>query len=48
MIYMGSVYSKEASKLKVPYITAKNGMIGLCKTVAVGADRKLTHLERVC
>ncbi len=34
IIYMGSVHSKEASKLKAPYITAKHGLIGLCKLVA--------------
>ncbi|HVR54684.1 MAG TPA: 3-hydroxybutyrate dehydrogenase [Pseudorhodoferax sp.] len=32
--YMGSVHSKEASLLKAPYVTAKHGLIGLCKTVA--------------
>lgn len=34
IIYMGSVHSKEASKLKGPYVTAKHGLIGLCKVVA--------------
>jgi len=34
IIYMGSVHSKEASKLKAPYVTAKHGLIGLCKVVA--------------
>ena len=34
IIYMGSVHSKEASPLKSPYVTAKHGLIGLCKTVA--------------
>lgn len=34
VIYMGSVHSKEASKLKAPYVTAKHGMIGLAKVVA--------------
>ena len=34
VVYMGSVHSKEASKLKAPYVTAKHGLIGLCKTVA--------------
>ncbi|HZE91678.1 MAG TPA: SDR family NAD(P)-dependent oxidoreductase, partial [Rhizobacter sp.] len=29
VIYMGSVHSKEASKLKAPYVTAKHGLIGL-------------------
>jgi 3-hydroxybutyrate dehydrogenase len=34
IIYMGSVHSKEASLLKSAYITAKHGLIGLCKSVA--------------
>lgn len=34
IIYTGSVHSKEASKLKAPYVTAKHGLIGLCKVVA--------------
>src|SRR6478609_12029265 len=34
VIYMGSVHSKEASKLKAPYVTAKHGLEGLCRVVA--------------
>jgi len=34
VIYMGSAHSKEASPLKAPYVTAKHGLLGLCKTVA--------------
>ena len=34
IVYMGSVHSKEASKLKAPYVTAKHGLVGLCKLVA--------------
>ena len=34
VIYMGSVHSKEASKLKAPYVTAKHGLVGLAKVVA--------------
>ena len=34
IIYMGSAHSKEASPLKAPYVTAKHGLLGLCKTVA--------------
>ncbi|KQN79971.1 3-hydroxybutyrate dehydrogenase [Sphingomonas sp. Leaf62] len=34
IIYMGSVHSKEASKLKGPYVTAKHGLVGLAKVVA--------------
>jgi len=39
IIYVGSVHSKEASKLKAPYVAAKHGLIGLAKVVAKeGAD----------
>lgn len=42
IIYMGSVHSKEASKLKAPYVTAKHGLIGLCEVVAKeGAEHKV-------
>lgn len=42
IIYMGSVHSKEASKLKAPYVTAKHGLLGLCKVVAKeGAAHKV-------
>jgi 3-hydroxybutyrate dehydrogenase len=34
IIYMGSVHSKEASVLKSAYVTAKHGLMGLCKTVS--------------
>ncbi|MBR0682477.1 3-hydroxybutyrate dehydrogenase [Roseomonas eburnea] len=34
IVYTGSVHSKEASKLKAPYVTAKHGLLGLCKVVA--------------
>ncbi|HCR97820.1 MULTISPECIES: 3-hydroxybutyrate dehydrogenase [Halomonas] len=43
VIYMGSVHSKEASKLKAPYVTAKHGMIGLSKVLAKeGAEYNVT------
>jgi 3-hydroxybutyrate dehydrogenase len=42
IIYMGSVHSKEASVFKAPYVTAKHGLLGLCKTVAKeGAPHKV-------
>jgi 3-hydroxybutyrate dehydrogenase len=34
VIYMGSVHSKLASLLKAPYVTAKHGLLGLCRVVA--------------
>ena len=34
IVYMGSVHSKLASPLKAPYVAAKHGILGLCRTVA--------------
>ena len=34
IIYMGSVHSKEASKLKSAYVAAKHALVGLAKVVA--------------
>ncbi|WP_404366424.1 3-hydroxybutyrate dehydrogenase [Marinobacter sp.] len=34
MIFMGSVHSMEASPLKSPYVAAKHGLLGLCRSVA--------------
>lgn len=34
IIYIGSAHSKEASKLKAPYVAAKHGLLGLAKVVA--------------
>jgi 3-hydroxybutyrate dehydrogenase len=34
IIYTGSVHSKLASVLKAPYVTAKHGLLGLCRAVA--------------
>lgn len=34
VIYMGSVHSHEASKLKSAYVTAKHGLLGLAKVLA--------------
>jgi len=34
IIYMGSVHSKEASKLKAPYVSAKHALVGLARVVA--------------
>jgi 3-hydroxybutyrate dehydrogenase len=42
VIYTGSVHSKEASKLKAPYVTAKHGLLGLCEVLAKeGAERNV-------
>ena len=43
VVFMGSVHSKEASKLKAPYVTAKHGLIGLSKVLAKeGAEFNVT------
>lgn len=43
VVYMGSVHSKEASRLKAPYVTAKHGLVGLAKVLAKeGAEHNVT------
>lgn len=34
VIYMGSVHSHDASLYKAPYVTAKHGLLGLCRVLA--------------
>ncbi len=42
VIYMGSVHSHEASKLKSAYVAAKHGLLGLARTLAKeGAPHKV-------
>lgn len=42
IIYMGSIHSHEASKLKAAYTTAKHGLLGLARVVAKeGAERNV-------
>jgi 3-hydroxybutyrate dehydrogenase len=48
IIYMGSVHSKEASLLKAPYVTAKHGLIGLCKVVAKEGARHGVRANVIC
>lgn len=48
VIYMGSVHSKEASMLKAPYVTAKHGLIGLCKTVAKEGGKHNVRANVIC
>ena len=48
IIYMGSVHSKEASVLKAPYVTAKHGLIGLCKVVAKEGAKYNVRANVVC
>lgn len=48
IIYMGSVHSKEASLLKAPYVTAKHGLIGLCKVVAKEGAKYGVRANVIC
>jgi 3-hydroxybutyrate dehydrogenase len=48
IVYMGSVHSKEASPLKAPYVTAKHGLIGLCKVVAKEGAQYNVRANVVC
>lgn len=48
IIYMGSVHSKEASMLKAPYVTAKHGLVGLCKVVAKEGAKHNVRANIIC
>jgi 3-hydroxybutyrate dehydrogenase len=48
VIYMGSVHSKEASKLKAPYVTAKHGLLGLARVVAKEGAQHGVHANVIC
>jgi len=48
VIYMGSVHSKEASKLKAPYVTAKHGLLGLARVVAKEGAQHGVRANVVC
>ncbi len=48
VIYMGSVHSKEASPLKAPYVTAKHGLLGLCKVVAIEGAKYGVRSNIIC
>ncbi|HAT6976996.1 TPA: 3-hydroxybutyrate dehydrogenase [Legionella pneumophila] len=48
IIYMGSVHSKEASVLKAPYVTAKHGLLGLCKVVAKEGGTHKVRANVIC
>ena len=48
ILYMGSVHSKEASRLKAPYVTAKHGLLGLARTVAKEGARHGVRANVIC
>jgi 3-hydroxybutyrate dehydrogenase len=48
IIYMGSVHSKVASILKAPYVTAKHGILGLCRAVAMEGAQHQVRANVIC
>jgi 3-hydroxybutyrate dehydrogenase len=48
IIYMGSVHSHEASKLKAAYVTAKHGLLGLARVVAKEGGAHGVRANVVC
>jgi len=48
IIFMGSVHSKEASKLKSAYVTAKHGLLGLSRVIAKEGGPKGVRTNVVC
>ncbi|EFC36615.1 predicted protein [Naegleria gruberi] len=48
IIYIGSVHSKLASPLKAPYVSAKHGVLGLCRAVAKEGAKKGVSANVIC
>lgn len=48
IIFMGSVHSKWASKLKAPYVTAKHGLLGLCRVIAKEGAEHNVRCNVIC
>jgi len=48
IIYMGSVHSHEASRLKAAYVAAKHGILGLARVVAKEGGPKGVRANVVC
>lgn len=48
VIYMGSVHSHQASKLKSAYVTAKHGLLGLSRTLAKEGGERGVRSHVVC
>jgi 3-hydroxybutyrate dehydrogenase len=48
ILYMGSVHAKVASVLKAPYVTAKHGMLGLCRAVAKEGATHGVRAHMIC
>ncbi|MDR7009960.1 3-hydroxybutyrate dehydrogenase [Paraburkholderia strydomiana] len=48
IVYMGSVHSHEASRLKSAYVTAKHGLLGLARVVAKEDGARGVRANVVC
>lgn len=48
VIYMGSVHSHLASKLKAPYVTAKHGILGLARVLAKEGAQHNVRSHVIC
>lgn len=48
VIYMGSVHSHEASLYKAPYVTAKHGLLGLCRVLAKEGAKYNVRSHTIC
>jgi 3-hydroxybutyrate dehydrogenase len=48
VLLMGSVHSKEASPLKSAYVTAKHGLLGLCRTIAKEGGPRGVRSNVIC
>ena len=48
VLYMGSVHSHEASLFKSPYVTAKHGLLGLCRVLAKEGAEYNVHTNVIC
>ena len=48
VIYMGSVHSHEASLYKAPYVTAKHGLLGLCRVLAKEGAEHNVRAHVIC
>ncbi|WP_298293133.1 3-hydroxybutyrate dehydrogenase [Thiomonas sp.] len=48
VIYMGSVHSHEASKLKSAYVTAKHGLLGLARVLAKEGGPRGVRSHVIC
>lgn len=48
ILFMGSVHSKEASALKSAYVTAKHGLLGLARVIAIEGAAHGVRANVVC